>query len=201
MLDTVHALRFASTPPLGGASGHGRRLRAARRWAVARWDFRMASNLRRRTGIDVGFHRAYVDTSRLCRSAHPPLRTQCMWRAILTVAHTARPKRTPRHRGRFYARALSVARVHPNREPRDSSPRIVSRTKRSQERHFEGASLRPLHRGETRAIVRRRSRGSMSATSPHPRSTDLGAPATRRRAGARIPHTRTHANRVAGGAP
>ena len=44
--------------------------------------------------LDAGFSRAYLDSSRLCRSAHPPFRTQCMRSAFPIVAHRVRFKRT-----------------------------------------------------------------------------------------------------------
>jgi hypothetical protein len=45
--------------------------------------------------VDAGFPQAYLDVSRLCPTAHPPHRTQCMQSAFPVVALRARFKRTP----------------------------------------------------------------------------------------------------------
>ena len=62
----------------------------------------MAGFLMTRAGrekrVDAGFPQAYLDVSRLCRTAHPPHRTQCMRSAFPVVALRARFKRTPQHR-------------------------------------------------------------------------------------------------------
>ena len=59
--------------------------------------------------LDAGFPRAYLDSSRLCRSAHPPFRTQCMRSAFPIVAHRARFKRPSNIADGCYALALCVS--------------------------------------------------------------------------------------------
>ena len=93
VLSVVNALRFASTRPAAGPSGIDD--------ACARHDLgycAMAGFLMTRAGrekrVDAGFPQAYVDVSRLCPTAHPPHRTQCMQSAFPVVALRARFKRT-----------------------------------------------------------------------------------------------------------
>ena len=58
------------------------------------------------------------ETSRLCRSAHPPRRTQCMRRAFLIVAHRAQSSAPPKLATGCYARAFCVnARAPESRTP------------------------------------------------------------------------------------
>ena len=90
----TNALRFASTRPAAGPSGIDD--------ACARHDLgycAMAGFLMTRAGrekrVDAGFPQAYLDVSRLCPTAHPPHRTQCMQSAFPVVALRARFKRTP----------------------------------------------------------------------------------------------------------
>jgi hypothetical protein len=77
VLGVVDALRFASTRPSAGPSGIDD---ASARHAVGYCA--MAGFLMTRAGrekrVDAGFPQAYVDVSRLCPTAHPPHRTQCM---------------------------------------------------------------------------------------------------------------------------
>jgi hypothetical protein len=47
--------------------------------------------------------------SRLCRSAHPPLRTKCMRSAFPIVAHRARSSAPPKLATGYYARAFLVS--------------------------------------------------------------------------------------------
>ena len=81
VLIVVNALRFASTRPTAGPSGIDD--------ACARHDLgycAMAGFLMTRAGrekrVDAGFPQAYLDVSRLCPTAHPPHRTQCMQSAF-----------------------------------------------------------------------------------------------------------------------
>ena len=94
VLSAVNALRFASTRPAAGPSGIDD--------ACARHDLgycAMAGFLMTRASrekrVDAGFPQAYLDVSRLCPTAHPPHRTQCMQSAFPVVALRARFKRTP----------------------------------------------------------------------------------------------------------
>ena len=93
VLGVVNALRFASTRPMAGPAGIDD--------ACARHDLgycAMAGFLMTRAGrekrVDAGFPQAYLDVSRLCPTAHPPHRTQCMQSAFPVVALRARFKRT-----------------------------------------------------------------------------------------------------------
>ena len=110
VLSVVNALRFASTRPAAGPSGIDD--------ASARHDLgycAMAGFLMARAGrekrVDAGFPQAYVDVSRLCPTAHPPHRTQCMQSAFPVVALRARFKRTPHNiASGCYAVTLRVSR-------------------------------------------------------------------------------------------
>ena len=88
-------LRALTTPPRGTS------------WAFARW-WLLHGSTRARDEVDARFAQAYVDVSRLCRTAHPPHRTQCMRSAFPVVALRARFKRTPQHR--VWCIALHAAR-------------------------------------------------------------------------------------------
>jgi hypothetical protein len=114
VLSVVNALRFASTRPAAGPSGIDD--------ACARHDVgycAMAGFLMTRAGrekrVDAGFPQAYLDVSRLCPTAHPPHRTQCMQSALPVVALRARFKRTPHNiASGCYAVTLRVNRRAPD---------------------------------------------------------------------------------------
>jgi len=110
VLSVVNALRFASTRPAAGPSGIDD--------ACARHDLgycAMAGFLMTRAGrekrVDAGFPQAYLDLSRLCPTAHPPHRTQCMQSVFPVVALRARFNRTPHNiASGCYAVTLRVSR-------------------------------------------------------------------------------------------
>jgi hypothetical protein len=109
VLTVVNALRFASTRPAAGPSGIDD--------ASARHDVgycAMAGFLMTRAGrekrVDAGFPQAYVDVSRLCPTAHPPHRTQCMQSAFPVVASGHDSSAPPQHRVRLHAVTLRVSR-------------------------------------------------------------------------------------------
>jgi len=101
VLGVVNALRCASTRHRAGPAGiddacarhvHGP-LRDGRNPGGV--DGReKSSRSRGEVEVDAGFRQAYVDVSRLCRTAHPPHCTQCMRSAFPVVALRARFKRT-----------------------------------------------------------------------------------------------------------
>src|SRR5882672_4660799 len=110
VLSVVNALRFASTRPAAGPSGIDD--------ACARHDLgycAMAGFLMTRAGrekrVDAGFPQAYLDVLRLCPTAHPPHRTQCLQSVFPVVALRARFKRTPHNiASGCYAVTLRVSR-------------------------------------------------------------------------------------------
>lgn len=140
VLGVVNALRSAATRPVAGPAGIDD--------ASARHDlgyYAMAGFLMARASreseVDAGFPLAYLDVSRLCLTAHPPHRTQCMQSAFPVVALRARFKRTP-------TTSRQAATLSRRREPahltRDHAD--FSSTRRLEDR----ASLRTAF-GETHA--------------------------------------------------
>ena len=111
VLGVVNALRFASTRPAAGPSGIDD--------ACARHDVGLLRDGRlsddsggpRKARLTRDFAQAYVDVSRLCPTAHPPHRTQCMRSALPVVALRARFKRIPHNiASGCYAVTLRVSR-------------------------------------------------------------------------------------------
>lgn len=94
VLDVVNALRFASTRPAAGPSGIDDACARHDVGYCAMAGFLMARASREKR-VDAEFPQGYLDVSRLCRTAHPPHRTQCMRSAFPVVALRARFKRTP----------------------------------------------------------------------------------------------------------
>lgn len=109
VLSVVNALRFASTRPVAGPSGIDDVSARHDLGYCAMAGFLMAQASREKR-VDARFRQAYLDVSRLCPTAHPPHRTQCVQSAFLVVALRARFKRTPQHRVR-------LLRSHAAREP------------------------------------------------------------------------------------
>jgi hypothetical protein len=81
----------------------------------------------RESEVDAGFAQAYLDVTRLCPTAHPPHRTQCMQSAFPVVALQGTIQAHP-HSIASGCCARSVA--HLTRDYADSLRRVVLKTER-----------------------------------------------------------------------
>lgn len=141
-------------------------------------------------------------TSRLCHSAHPPLRTQCMRSAFLIVAHRARSSAPPKlatgsthvrsswapvHRDREHHALFATGRRYGQASQRAAFPEAPVRPCLGRKRRFVDGRYprRPSPRGA------RAPRGSMSAQG-HIRAPRTSA--RRQHVGALERDIPTHAN-------
>ena len=185
-------------------------------WAIARWPVSDGSSAQRDSSerqLTREFRRRML-MYRVCAPRHIlRIAHQCMRSAFPVVALRARFKRTPTN----IASGCCALTLRGNGASPDSRSRGRSSTLRLEDPAslrvaFTEAHARPClgrtlaHDGRVAPDDRHRaepgSRGSMSAPGPHPRSTDIDAPASSRRVGARNSSTNEQPlYRQSGGAP